>query len=82
MLNCGAIVDLGLLFSNLPDSTKIYVVDAHRPYHLSNVRGFNQQVNVLHDSDDDPEFPDDEVEAVSACACACYCDCDCGCDCD
>ena len=43
LLNCGATVELQRFFE-VPESTKIFVIDSHRPYHLANVKDSNEQV--------------------------------------
>ena len=40
-LGCGGIVDLKE-FLDLSDEVKCYVIDAHRPLHLSNIHGDEQ----------------------------------------
>jgi cell division control protein 45 len=50
LINCGGIVDLDKFF-DLEESCVVYVLDAHRPYHLGNVAESNVQVRVLDDGD-------------------------------
>jgi cell division control protein 45 len=63
-LGCGGIVNLKEMFA-LSDRVKCYVVDAHRPYHLSNVHG-NEQI-VLFDDEQQAlsEYPENVEEESS-----------------
>eukprot|EP00808_Paulinella_micropora_P021793 g56480.t1 len=61
MLNCGGIVDLRE-FLSLTDEMSVYVIDSHRPYHLSNVRQDNEQIRILEASDQEQEEYPSDVE--------------------
>lgn len=63
-INCGAGVDVGALL-NLPAESDLplFVLDAHRPYHLRNLE--SAHVIVLHDSDVlDTRLPDSGYEDI------------------
>jgi hypothetical protein len=58
MINCGGTIDLVGFLEPAPNVT-VYVLDSHRPYHLSNVREHCQQVWILDDAPHAIQYPDD-----------------------
>ncbi|CEO97713.1 Cell division control protein 45 [Plasmodiophora brassicae] len=59
MINCGANINLK---AELPprDDLHVYVLDSHRPYHLTNVHPNNTSIVCLDGSIEPPAFPSDD----------------------
>lgn len=66
-VNCGGGEDICELlgFDVENDSFRIFIVDSHRPYHLSNVKENNSKVVILTDTKE-LEYPDDEIDGKTA----------------
>jgi len=62
LIDCGANIDLvAFLQLDTPsrEQVTVYVIDSHRPLHLSNIDQSNRRVRVLMDDvDEETEFPD------------------------
>nr|CCA16133.1 cell division control protein 45 putative [Albugo laibachii Nc14]CCA25094.1 cell division control protein 45 putative [Albugo laibachii Nc14] len=59
LINCGAIVDVSSLFQ-LPMVVKCYILDSHRPIHLSNIYNATKQIIVFEDGGNSMEaIPED-----------------------
>ena len=58
MINCGATVDLEKLFQSR-DQMLVYVLDSHRPYHLSNIRPDNASIICLDSNTEYATYPSD-----------------------
>ncbi len=59
MIECGATVDVNFILSHLPDESKVYIADSHRPIHLTNIHA-GERVVILGDGIlDDADFPSD-----------------------
>ncbi len=59
MIECGATVDVSFMLSYLPEESKVYVADSHRPIHLTNIYA-GERVMMLGDGMlDDTDFPSD-----------------------
>ncbi len=59
MIECGATVDVSFILSYLPEESKVYIADSHRPIHLANIH-VGERVVMLGDGMlDDTDFPSD-----------------------